>query len=54
MRLVRYDAAAGAVLAVIDNTAPERARGFMRWLDSTFGKDVTTRTGSRSSASSGS
>ena len=42
-RLVRYDAGAGAVLAVIDNTAPERARGFMRWLDSTFGKDVTTR-----------
>jgi uncharacterized protein (DUF1697 family) len=42
-RLVRYDPASGAVLAVIDNTAPERAREFMKWLDASFGKDVTTR-----------
>jgi len=42
-RLVRYDAAAGALLAVTDNTAPDRARGFMVWQDASFGKDVTTR-----------
>jgi len=42
-RLVRYDAAAGAVLAITDNTAPDRARGFMVWLEASFGKDVTTR-----------
>ena len=41
--LVGYDTAAGAVLAITDNNAPDRARGFMDWLDASFGKDVTTR-----------
>lgn len=42
-RVVRYDAAARAVLAITDNSGSGRAQGFMAWLDRAFGKDVTTR-----------
>ena len=43
-RVVGYDAAARAFLAVIDNSEPGRTPDFMIWLDRTFGKDITTRT----------
>lgn len=43
-RIVGYDAAARAFLAVIDNSEPGRTPDFMIWLDRTFGKDITTRT----------
>jgi uncharacterized protein (DUF1697 family) len=42
-RIVRYDRAARAVLAVTDNSEPNRARGYMVWLDQSFGKGITTR-----------
>jgi uncharacterized protein (DUF1697 family) len=42
-RVVRYDAAARAVLAITDNTEPSRARGFMAWLEKSYGNDITTR-----------
>ena len=42
-RIVRYDEAARAVLAITDNSEPNRARGFMLWLDRSYGKGITTR-----------
>lgn len=44
MRLVRFDEPARAFLAVIDNSEPGKTPDFMRWLESTHGKDITTRT----------
>ena len=43
IRSVRYDAAARAVLAITDNSEPERARGFMLWLEGSYGTGITTR-----------
>ena len=42
-RLVGYDATARAVLTVTDNRSPDLARGWLRWLEDTFGKGATTR-----------
>lgn len=42
-QIVRYDAAARAILAVTDNTAPGRTPDFMLWLEKQFGKGITTR-----------
>ena len=42
-RVVRYDRAARAVLAVTDNSEPAAASGFMTWLERSCGKDITTR-----------
>ena len=44
VRVVGFDEAARAYLAVIDNGDPGRTPDFMRWLDRTHGKDITTRT----------
>ncbi|MBB3663348.1 uncharacterized protein (DUF1697 family) [Prauserella sediminis] len=41
VRMVGYDTAARAVLAVSDNTS---SPFFMTWLERQFGKDITTRT----------
>ena len=41
--VVRYDRAARAILAVTDNSHPDRARCFMRWLEESYGKGITTR-----------
>ncbi len=41
--VVRYDPAARAILAITDNTQPDRARGFMRWLEESYGRGITTR-----------
>jgi len=41
--VVRYDAAVRAVLAITDNREPNRARGFMIWLEAAYGKGITTR-----------
>ncbi len=41
--IVRYDAAARAVLAITDNREPNRAGGFMVWLERVYGKGITTR-----------
>jgi uncharacterized protein (DUF1697 family) len=43
IRSVRYDAAARAFLAVVDNTDPARASRYLTWLERTHGTDVTTR-----------
>lgn len=43
-RLVRFNPAARAFLAVIDNSGPGRTPTFMAWLEKTYGKDITTRT----------
>ena len=43
-RIVRYDQAARAFLAVVDNSDPGRTPDFMTWLDRTYGKEITTRT----------
>ncbi|BCK54165.1 DUF1697 domain-containing protein [Nocardia wallacei] len=43
VRIVGYDEAAAAVLAVIDNTA-STTPNHMAWLESVYGKDITTRT----------
>ncbi|MBF6163226.1 DUF1697 domain-containing protein [Streptomyces gardneri] len=43
-RIVAYDKAARAFLAVIDNSEPGKTPDFMAWLDKTYGKDITTRT----------
>lgn len=43
MRVVGYDAGARAVLAVTDTTA-SNTPDFMGWLESQYGKDITTRT----------
>lgn len=42
-KIVRYDAAARAVLAITDNTEPTRGRGFMDWLQWSYGRGITTR-----------
>ena len=42
-RIVRYDETARAVLAITDNSEPTRARGFMLWLDRSYGTGITTR-----------
>ena len=42
-RVVRYDPAARAVLAVTDNSDPRDGSSFMSWLEKTYGKDITTR-----------
>ncbi|MGA4508138.1 DUF1697 domain-containing protein [Propionibacteriaceae bacterium G1746] len=44
VRVVGFDKAARAFLAVIDNSEPGQTPDFMRWLDQTYGKDITTRT----------
>lgn len=41
--VVRYDPAARAILAITDNSHPDRARGFMTWLEASYGKGITTR-----------
>ncbi|MEU4341631.1 DUF1697 domain-containing protein [Nocardia sp. NPDC023852] len=43
-RIIGYDEAARAFLAVIDNSEPGKTPDFMAWLDKTYGKDITTRT----------
>jgi uncharacterized protein (DUF1697 family) len=43
IRVVAYDAAARAVLAVTDTTA-SKTPDFMTWLESRLGKQITTRT----------
>jgi uncharacterized protein (DUF1697 family) len=43
IRVVRYDRAARAVLAVTDTSDPAAASGFMSWLEKSCGKDITTR-----------
>ncbi|MGH7573916.1 MAG: DUF1697 domain-containing protein [Longimicrobiales bacterium] len=43
MRVVAYDATARAVLAVTDTTI-SKTPDFMGWLESRYGKDITTRT----------
>lgn len=43
MRVVGYDAAARAVLAVTDTTT-SKTPDFMGWLESQYGKSITTRT----------
>lgn len=42
-RVIRYDPAARAVLAVTDNSQPGESPGFMAWLEKAYGKDITTR-----------
>lgn len=44
VRVVGFDEGARAYLTVIDNGDPGRTPDFMRWLDRTHGKDLTTRT----------
>ncbi|WP_404349903.1 DUF1697 domain-containing protein [Phycicoccus jejuensis] len=41
--VVRYDPAARAILAITDNSQPERARRFMLWLEASHGNGITTR-----------
>lgn len=43
-RIVGYDKAARAVLAITDNTDVGRTPDFMGWLEKQCGKDITTRT----------
>jgi uncharacterized protein (DUF1697 family) len=43
-RVVRYDKAARAVLAITDNSDPGTTPDFMSWLETSYGKDITTRT----------
>lgn len=43
VRIVRYDRAAAALLAVIDNT-DSSTPNHMAWLETVYGKDITTRT----------
>ncbi len=42
-RIVRYDKAARAVLAIVDNSDPGMTPDFMSWLEKCYGKDITTR-----------
>lgn len=42
-RIVRYDEAARAVLAITDTSDPGRTPDFMSWLESCYGKGITTR-----------
>lgn len=44
VRVVGFDEEARAFLAVIDNGDPGKTPDVMRWLDRTYGKDITTRT----------
>jgi uncharacterized protein (DUF1697 family) len=43
-RVVGYDRAARAVLAVTDNSDPGNTPDFMSWLEKRYGRDITTRT----------
>lgn len=43
-RIIGYDAAARAVLAVTDNSVPGTTGNWMAWLEKTHGRDITTRT----------
>lgn len=43
VRVVRYDRPAAALLAVLDNSA-SGTPNHMSWLESIYGKDITTRT----------
>lgn len=43
-QIVGFDEAARVFLFVIDNSDPGRTPDFMRWLDRTYGKEITTRT----------
>ncbi|MBB5911809.1 uncharacterized protein (DUF1697 family) [Nocardia transvalensis] len=43
VRIVRYDQEAAALLAVIDNMSSSTPN-HMAWLESVYGKDITTRT----------
>lgn len=43
-QVVGFDEAARVFLTVIDNGDPGKTPDFMRWLDRTYGKDITTRT----------
>ena len=43
-RIIGYDDAARVFLTVVDTSDPGRTPDFMRWLDRTYGKDITTRT----------
>lgn len=43
VRVVGFDEAARVFLTVIDNGDPARTPVFLRWLDRTYGKDITTR-----------
>ncbi len=43
VRIVGYDRPAGALLAVIDNTAAGTPN-HMAWMETVYGKDITTRT----------
>lgn len=43
-RIVGYDKACRAFLAVIDNSEPGKTPDFMSWLEKTYGKNITTRT----------
>lgn len=43
-RVVGFDEAARAFLAVIDNSEPGTTPDFMTWLERTYGKAITTRT----------
>lgn len=44
VRVIGFDEDARAFLAVIDNGDPGKTPDFMRWLERTYGKDITTRT----------
>lgn len=44
VRVVGFDPAARAVLAVAGSGEPGAASGFMAWLERTCGRDITTRT----------
>ena len=41
--VVLHDTAAGAVLAITDNSVPGTTPDFMSWLGRCYGKDITTR-----------
>jgi len=42
-RIVRYDPAARAVLAITDNSEPGKTPDFMAWLERVCGREITTR-----------
>ncbi|MBC9957925.1 DUF1697 domain-containing protein [Yimella sp. cx-51] len=43
-KVIGFDPAARAFLTVVDNSEPGRTPEFMRWLEKTYGKNITTRT----------
>lgn len=43
-KVVGFDKQARAFLAVVDNSEPGKTPDFMKWLEQTYGKDITTRT----------